>query len=167
MSATNRGAIRNHQDFYSTPENAFSVLLPFLPMDVEFWEPAQGDGRIVDWLTRSGRRANGADLSTGTDYLTDFTPRQFVITNPPFSLVLAKDGTGFLPHALKHSKEVMFLLRLNFLGAKYRKEFFQQHEPAALFVLSDRPKFHGSAGSDACDYAWFYWGKRFTGITHP
>lgn len=141
-------------------------------MDVDFWEPAQGDGRLVRWLTESGRRAAGADLSTGTDFLKDTTRREFIITNPPFSAVCFKASKtavvgGFLPHALAHADEVMFLLRLNYLGATFRKSFFQAHEPAALFVLSDRPKFHGASGSDACEYAWFYWGKRFTGIHHP
>lgn len=172
MSATNRGAIRNAQDFYSTPEGAFKPLLSVLPKDVSYWEPAQGDGRLVRWLTESGRRAAGADLATGTDFLTDTTRREFVITNPPFSMVCLKASKetvsgGFLPHALTHSKEVMLLLRLNYLGATYRRDFFREHEPAALFVITPRPMFHGATGSDACEYAWFYWGHRFTGIHHP
>lgn len=167
MSATNRGAERNPQDFYSTPESAFKPLIPFLPTDVTFWEPSQGDGRLVKWLVESGRRAAGSDLSEGNDFLSDTTQREFIITNPPFSIVCRKDMTGFLPHAIAHAPEVMFLLRLNYLGGQYRKPFFQSHEPSAIFVLSERPKFHGASGTDACEYAWFYWGNRIRGIFHP
>jgi len=168
VSATNRGAIRNPQDFYATPESAFTPLLGVLPRDVAFWEPAQGDGRLVRWLTRSGRRAAGADLATGQDFLQDQTRREFIITNPPFSLTVMRGdpSTGFLPHALSIAPEVMLLLRLNFLGAQYRKPFFQANEPAAIYVLSERPKFHGATGTDACEYGWFYWGRRFQGIHH-
>ena len=166
MSATNRGAKRNPQDFYSTPESAFVPLLPFLPTEVSFWEPAQGDGRLVRWLTVSGRRAAGADLASGQDFLADATAREFIITNPPFSLTLMKDGLGFLPHALAVAPEVMLLLRLNFMGSQYRREFFQSHEPSALYVLSERPRFHGASGTDACEYVWFYWGNRLSGIHH-
>lgn len=166
MSATNRGAVRNPQDFYATPEGAFRPLLDILPRDVDFWEPAQGDGRLVRWLQESGRRAAGADLSTGTDFLKDRTGRDFIITNPPFSIVCQKDYTGFLPHALDRSAEVMFLLRLNYLGGQYRRRFFLAHEPAAIFVLSKRPRFHGASGTDACEYGWFYWGHRYHGISH-
>lgn len=167
MSATNRGSERNPRDFYATPESAFAPILPLLPTDVDFWESAQGDGRLVRWLTSSGRRAAGADLVTGTDFLADETRRDFIITNPPFSIVLRRDGTGFLPHALAHAPEVMFLLRLNYLGGQYRKAFFRQHEPAAIFVLSERPRFHSASGTDACEYGWFYWGPRWSGIRHP
>jgi hypothetical protein len=171
MSATNRGTERNAQDFYSTPESAFKPLLEFLPYDVDYWEPAQGDGRLVQWLTSAGRRAAGADLSQGTDFLKDTRRRQFIITNPPFSIVCLRgefagvEG-GFLPHALSLAPEVMFLLRLNYLGARYRRDFFRAHEPSAIFVLSERPRFHGASGTDACEYGWFYWGKRWRGIKH-
>ena len=174
MSATNRGAERNPQDFYSTPEKAFRPLLDLLPRDVSFWEPAQGDGRLVRWLAESGRQAGGGDLSTGTDFLADESQREFIITNPPFSIVCIGDRParstkvvgGFLPHALAHAPEVMFLLRLNYLGASYRRDFFKAHEPAALFVITPRPAFHGATSTDSCEYAWFYWGNRFSGINH-
>lgn len=171
MSATNRGAKRAARDFYATPEAAFRPLLNYLHFDVYFWEPACGDGRIVRWLLESGRRACGADLHPGNgcaiirDFLTDPSRRQFIITNPPFSLALE-----FCNHALTHAPEVMMLLRLNFLASQLRRPWWAVHEPDALFVLSERPSFgknkHGRKGTDACEYAWFYWGSRFRGIHH-
>lgn len=163
MSSTNRGAIRREADFYATPEGAFKPLLSILPMDKSllYWEPACGDRRLIKWIYEAGALADGVDLRTdGVDFLTDVNRRRFIITNPPFSI-----AQEFCDHALKHADEVMMLLRLNFLGAQKRCGWWKANEPKALFVLSKRPDFTGGGG-DATEYAWFYWGHRFTGIHH-
>jgi hypothetical protein len=58
------------------------------------------------------------------------------------------------------------LLRLNFLGAQRRRDWWKAHEPAALFVLSARPSFTQDGKTDATDYAWFAWTNRYKGIYH-
>lgn len=55
MSSTNRGTTRNDRDLYKTPLSAFDRMLPLLPDDVQFWEPACGDGQRPTRLHR-GRR---------------------------------------------------------------------------------------------------------------
>ncbi|MDZ4346315.1 MAG: hypothetical protein U1E51_28205 [Candidatus Binatia bacterium] len=163
MSSTNRGSVRSPSDFYATPEEAFAPLLTILPMDkaLLYWEPACGDRRLIEWIYAAGGLADGRDLRTdGIDFLKDETPRSFIITNPPFSLAFE-----FCQHAVAHAPEVMLLLRLNFLASKKRAAWFKANEPSALFVLSKRPDFTGGGG-DSCDYAWFYFGNRFTGIHH-
>jgi len=157
MSSTNRGAVRNAQDFYATPESAFKPLLPRLPMNCRFWEPARGDGRLVRWLCESGRNATGNDLDSGYDFLKDQTVRDVIITNPPFSL-----AHEFCDHALDRGNTVVMLLRLNFLGSQKRYAWWKFHEPDALYVLSKRPDFTGGGG-DSCEYAWFCWGQHFVG----
>lgn len=201
MSATGRGTIREPRDFYATPESAFAPLLGILPR-VNFWEPCAGDGRIIRWLLKSGRHADGADLNPQAgwrckpvDYLKDQNVREFTITNPPFSVAFE-----MCRHGVIYSRELMLLLRLNFLASEERGDWFTDHEPSALFVLKKRPSFVMSctcrkkkcghswflpvgskrptkcpicgtekpkvSTSDACDYAWFYWGDRFSGIKH-
>jgi len=167
MSSTHRGAKRAAADLYSTPIESFDVLQPYLPNGdgVKFWEPACGDGRLVRRLREWGRKAGGADITPPAgfrtaDFLQDNTRRDFIITNPPFSLALP-----FCEHALDRGREVMLLLRLNFLGSQKRREWWRVNEPSAVFVLSDRPDFTGGGG-DSCEYAWFYWGRRWTGIRH-
>lgn len=157
MSATNRGATRNERDFYATPEEAFKPLIPFLPREWSYWEPACGDGRLIRWMKEAGLWAFGADLEPQCDYpqinfLEDTTFRNCIITNPPFSL-----AQEFCDHAIKHSNHVFMLLRLNFLASVKRRDWFRQNEPAALFVLSKRPSFTGNGKTDATDYAWVYW----------
>lgn len=147
MSATGRGTVRDEKDFYPTPFPAVGPLLPHLPTDVRFWEPCAGDGRLIRWIRGSGRIADGSDLfpqaqaemeykQTPVDYLQDTTQREFIATNPPLSIAFE-----MAQHALKHSREFMFLLRLSFLESEERGQWFEQHEPAGLWVLKKRPSF--------------------------
>ena len=168
MSATQRGTIRHPADFYATPWTAFEPLLPHLePLrGLEFWEPACGDRRLIKWLADKGHFAAGDDLNNCYNFLEDDlrTKSDFVIlTNPPFSLALE-----FCDHAIKHAEHVFMLLRLNFLAAKKRRNWWIMHEPSALFVLSERPSFTDNGKTDATDYAWFYWGRpaQYRGIFH-
>lgn len=143
-SATNRGAVREERDFYATPEDAFLPLLPYLPRDRAIWEPACGDGRLIAWMQQDGLTAKGSDLAHGKDFLADTTPRQCILTNPPFSL-----AQQFCDHALRHAPEVWMLLRLNFLASDERRAWWKEHEPQALFVLSKRPSFVLACGCKA------------------
>lgn len=166
MSATFRGAERQPNDFYATPLSALEPLLffiNFLPSPI--WEPAQGDGRLVECLRKNGFAADGDDLQNGYDFLKDDKNRAVILTNPPFSL-----AQEFCDHAIKHADHVFMLLRLNFLGSQKRLVWWKRNNLGALFVLSQRPKFSknkkGKLGSDATEYAWFYWGPAWKGIFH-
>jgi hypothetical protein len=166
MSATNRGATRNQRDFYATPESAFKPLIPYLPKDLSYWEPACGDGRLIRLMREAGLAADGADLEPAIegfpkiDFLKDETLRDCTITNPPFSL-----AHEFCDHAIKHSLHTFMLLRLNFLASVKRRDWFKENEPAAIFVLSKRPSFTGNGKTDATDYAWIYWHSILQGIS--
>lgn len=162
MSATNRGAVRREADFYSTPIKSFEPIIPMIrKLNVPVFEPAQGDGRLVEAMQNAGVRAFGEDISTGKDFFQRFDYHPCIVTNPPFSL-----AQEFCDHAIKHADHVFMLLRLNFLGSQKRKGWWKSNPPSALFVLSERPDFTGGGG-DACDYAWFYWGGAYHGIHHP
>ena len=82
-----------------------------------------------------------------------------IISNPPYSLAVE-----FVERALDLVVDdgwVMFLLRLNFLGAQKRHEFWKQpfHRPYGIFVHSKRPSFTGDGGTDSTEYAHFVWRK--------
>ena len=190
--ATNKGADRQGRDFYPTPRKAFAPLIPYLPKTGLIWEPAWGDGRLVQWMRAAGREAAGDDLARGYDFLLDEQKRDCIVTNPPFSL-----GLQFSQHAVALAAEVFLLLPLSALGGQYRRAWYQAHEPSALFPLAERPAFAmgcrcacghkwmlalesarpkacpscGAGGvkvstTDAMEYAWFYWGPRHRGIIH-
>lgn len=139
MSATNRGAVRVEADFYPTPESAFRPLIPYLPREDRIWEPAWGDKRLVNWMLKAGIPAWGGDLNDPErplDFLKDITPRYCNVTNPPFSLAFR-----FCKHSVANAAHTFMLLRLSFLGAQARRDWFRKNEPSALFVLSERPSF--------------------------
>jgi hypothetical protein len=171
MSATNRGAERAANDLYMTPDSAFLPLIPYLrKLPAPFWDPAQGDGRLVRHLIREVGEAHGSDLVplSDSDVLQDFLSfnpnrvgpvRDTIVTNPPYLL-----AQRFVEKALSISDNVVMLLRLNFLGSDKRHDFWVRNPPNALMVLSKRPSFTGGGKTDATDYAWFYWGRHISGI---
>lgn len=146
MSCAGRGTTRDPKDFYATPKPAFSPLLPFLPPLATFHDPCAGDGRLVLWMREHGLKAEGTELEYreetylrvpyGWDFLEDNTRRDFIITNPPFSLAFE-----MAKHARRNASHVAFLLRLSFLESDERGEWFEKNEPNGLFVLKKRPNF--------------------------
>jgi len=156
---------RNAYDFYPTPAWAYENL----PIDWSLFatalEPCEGDGRITRFLQEKGVQTEGFDLQTGTDYLTSEPEEIYdlILTNPPYSLALE-----FLDKALQDAETVIMLLRINFLGSQKRYEWFKNHEPSSMYVLSKRPSFTGS-GTDSTEYAWVVWdsaNKLTKGISH-
>ena len=121
MSATNRGTVRNAQDFYASPKEAFEPMLPFIKqLEVPVWEPACGDGRLCQWMNECSLGAQGNDVMIdGYNFIEDDHFYPCIITNPPFSLAFE-----FCQHAIRHANHVFLLLRLNFLASKKRREWF-------------------------------------------
>lgn len=161
MSSTGRGSVRRDSDFYTTPEHAFVPVLPFIKlMPDPVWEPACGDGRLVRWMNSYGIQSWGTDIAHGFDFFEAEKRGDTIVTNPPFSLAFE-----FCDRALKMSSNVAMLLRLNFLAGQKRRDWYKEHPPTALVVLSRRPSFTGN-GTDSCDYAWVFWSPFVHGIHH-
>jgi hypothetical protein len=79
-----------------------------------------------------------------------------IITNPPFNYALE-----IIEKALNDVTEdgfVIMLLRLNFLGSKKRKPFWDANPPKYIFVHSKRISFFGNT-TDSIEYAHFVWQK--------
>jgi len=181
VSATNRGAIRNQNDFYATPAASVASLLNVLtiPAGATFLEPCRGAGDIYNRI--ECRQRLYCELSEGIDYLT-WKPScrtDLIITNPPFTLALE-----FLQKSLAEADTVIYLLRINFLGSQRRRAFWQANRPTHVMVLPNRPVFawHCKAkgcgasypprstrlcscggrvgpGTDATEYSWFAWDR--------
>lgn len=155
MSATNRGAARNENDFYPTPDSAIEPILEELDLSKvnSFCEPCKGSNAIGKYFKHIDT-FDYAELSEGIDYLeTQRDYADLIVTNPPFSVALE-----FLEKSLEEARTVAYLLRLNFLGSQKRKKFWQENPPTHIFVLSKRPSFTGK-GTDSTEYAWFVWDR--------
>jgi hypothetical protein len=175
MSATNRGSKRVASDYYKTPSYSIKSLLDNHKLrQGVILECSAGDGAIIKELREYGYKnkiianelreeENKNLLASGSDevYHLDFTKEivpssesvSTIISNPPYSIAVE-----FLEACLEHYPyaEVIMLLRLNFLGAQKRQEFWNKHLPNTIYALSKRPGFL-KKGTDACEYGWFVW----------
>lgn len=140
-------------EYFPTPDETVQRLFEVvhIPRDWVCLEPCRGKaGAIYNYLPAGSL---WAELSEGVDYLTtDFGKVDCVITNPPFSLTVE-----FLTKSFNEADVVIYLQRLNFLGSKKRKEFWNENKPTNLIVLSKRPSFSGDGNTDGADYCWYIW----------
>jgi len=188
MPASPKHVERKEQDFYETPYWCTRVLLDSIQLRSSnllprILEPCAGNGAIskeiirkypdiqlqqVEIQKKMNQLSHFGDV-TIADFLTSdvdkmlkiFDP-QHIITNPPFSLAkeFLEKCFELFPFA-----SVTMLLPLSFLGSDERHEFWLEHRPDALYILSDRPSFTGY-GSDSSVYAWYRWNTKETGIFH-
>lgn len=169
MSSTNRGSHRAHRDHYDTPEYTIQSLLDVHSIEYPALEPCAGNLAISNMLTEGLVHTNDINerspAKRHVDYLDKIGFRFFgyktIITNPPFRI-----AQQIIERALEdvlEGGEVIMLLRLNFLGAKIRKQFWQDVPLKTVYVLSRRPRFHGSG--DSVEYAWFIFERGYTGKT--
>lgn len=185
MSSTNRGAQRIEHDNYPTPQWCIDALMAeikpaaFEDRSLTWVEPCRGDKRIYSRMPE-GRRY-WCEIREGRDYLMLEAEADICITNPPFSI-----ATPFVGKSLHESESVIYLQRLNWLGTKGRKAFWQANPVSHLFVMAERPTFvHvcsnkqckgaflpedqvkvcpdcGSKvkpGTDSIEYGWFCWDR--------
>ena len=150
---------RNKSDFYPTPPEATQALLDFLhiPTSMRIWEPACGEGHMVEVMERNGFDVIGTDIQSGTDFLTEEMPDGvgWIITNPPFSL--AED---FIKKCSSHDVPFALLLKSQYWHAARRLSLFLDHPPMYVLPLTWRPDFTFKTrgkGSPLMDVIWCVW----------
>ena len=171
MSATNRGTIRNKNDFYETPQNCILNFLQHHPLDPNavILDPCAGTGAFPKALRQAGylNQIDAIDVDESVydvvdannrhceDFLKLEPPYEYdvIFSNPPYSL-----AEEFIRKAFtlvnKEKFEIIYLLRLNFLESKKRHDFWQEYMVNDLYVLSNRPSFTGN-GTDCTSYAFY------------
>ncbi len=163
-------------DDFQTPDWPVIMLINAMPepLDGLVWEPACGEGRIVNLLERMNQPCFGTDIKKGTDFLSDMywkanvrfehpkgvvTDYKYIITNPPFSL---KDE--FLDKCYCLGKPFALLLPFTALEGKRRQALFKKYGVQVL-VLPRRPDFEFPGGVHKkkpwFPCAWFTWGFNF------
>ena len=175
MSATNRGTVRNQNDFYATPVDVVENLLNFINLDSveKILEPSAGNGNILKAISNKtnaeitsveireeeyGGLKELSDIVIIDDFINyDFDDKyDLIIGNPPYSNAI--DFVEKSLFLLSENGRLIFLLRTAFLESKKRYEFWQNNSLSELLVLSKRPSFTGK-GTDATSYSWFVWDK--------
>lgn len=91
------------RDTFQTPKYAVDLLIPFIPKNIKWiWEPACGDGRIVQRLTEFGYGVYPSDIRKSSGWVNNHVHNfllqdrplshyfsdhdEAIITNPPFSI---------------------------------------------------------------------------------
>lgn len=154
---------RNESDFYPTPPDVTFALMKRLgiPKWMWIWEPACGEGHIVNELHREGyQNVLATDIQNGIDFLTcnisDFTYR-WIITNPPFSL-----AEQFIRRCHESRMPFALLLKSQYWHSKKRYSLFKEIPPSSIYPLTWRPDFlfkSRGKGSPLMDVMWCVWDK--------
>ena len=150
---------RNASDYYPTPPDATQALLDFLKLQqgTKIWEPACGEGHMVEVLRGNGLDVVGTDINLGVDFLTANIPdgTEWIITNPPFSL-----AEQFIRKCAEHGVPFAMLLKSQYWHAAKRVALFSDVKPSYILPLTWRPDFlfktRGS-GSPLMDVIWCVW----------
>jgi hypothetical protein len=146
-------------DQCQTPSYAVEPLLPFLQSDWIAWEPACGEGNIVNVLAKHVTGVIGTDLiSAPPRNFFDWQPMYFdcLVTNPPYSIKY-----DWLAHCYALGKPFALLMPLETAGAAKAQRLFEQHG-VEIMLLDKRVNFKmpnkGWSGSAAqFPVAWFCW----------
>ena len=165
-----RAPLAEHRDdFYATPSEAVLALLKVEKFTGTIWEPACGDGAIVDIMRAAGHRVYATDLvdrnchdsESRVDFLMEKAPSFHIgaiVTNPPYAL-----AKQFVAHALTLVPKVAMLLRLAFLEGSGRSSILDSGALARVHVFKNRlPRMHrhgweGKQSSSSIAFAWFVW----------
>jgi hypothetical protein len=153
-------------DFFPTPAWATYALIDNEGFVGEIWEPACGDGAMVEILGLRGNPVTASDLynrgfgQPGVDFLKSSRVADNIVTNPPYNA-----AEGFVRVGVKHSRrKFALLLRLAFLeGANRANTIFNRHPPSRVWIFSERITFYPAGavqkGTGTTAYAWFVWDK--------
>lgn len=152
---------RRALDYYPTPRPVTIALMEFLqlPRSSKVWEPACGEGKMVEVLNKYVDEVRATDIIHGQDYLNTTGTADVIITNPPFSL-----SDLFIKKAIKEAPLVAMLLKSQYWHALKRLELFTETKPAYVLPLTWRPDFleherqpGDKKGAPTMEVAWTVW----------
>lgn len=141
------------RDACQTPAYAIDPLLPYLG-DWVIWEPAAGDGILVQALYDSGFRQSQVvygDILTGQNFF-EYEPDRWdcIVTNPPYSTKYK-----FLERCYSFGKPFALLLPVDVLGVAEAQRLFKQHQGLEIIFIIGRVGFQTVNTSFADSRPWF------------
>jgi hypothetical protein len=145
-------------DACQTPAYAVSPVLPWLTFGWTIWEPAAGEGNLVEAIRAYDYNVVGTDILTGQNFFThNFLRWDAIVTNPPFSLKYK-----WMARCYQLDKPFALLLPVETLGAKTAQAMFGEFGVEVIF-LNRRVNFKmpnaGWSGKGAqFPVCWITWG---------
>lgn len=154
---------RRALDYYPTPRPVTIALMEFLqlPRCSKVWEPACGNGKMVEVLKTYVEEVRATDIIYGQDYLKTTGTADAIITNPPFNL-----SELFIKKAIEDAPLVAMLLKSQYWHALKRLKLFTTTKPSYVLPLTWRPDFlehermpGSKKGAPTMEVAWTVWVK--------
>ena len=142
-------------DACQTPPAAIGPLLPHLVEGWKIWEPAAGEGNLVNAFRGFGFDVIASDLINGANFF-EFEPETWdcLITNPPYSIKYQ-----WLERCYQLSRPFALLLPVETLGARSAQVFFEQYGVEVIFldrrVNFKMPNIGWDGSSAQFPTAWF------------
>ncbi len=170
MSSTNRGTVRNADDFYETPAWVTKAILPFLPSSGVLLDPCCGRGKILKVAREAGYPCIGMELDEeralasrecAFDVATcdslaggsaSWGVADIILTNPPFCLA-EEFVRRSIEEVEKRGITAALLLRLAFLESEGRQAFHRRYL-SDVHVLAQRPNFCASVRCKSKTCEW-------------
>ena len=170
---------RDALDWYVEPPRATDALISVEGFSGPVWDPACGQGNIVETLRAAGFNAYGTDLElrhggaqwwagchdflAQEDYLLSLAPN--IVMNPPF--FRGKGAEAFIRRALDlAAAKVAAFVDVRFLtGAARAKGLYADHPPDRIWIVTPRVscppgeylEAGNKAGGGTADYCWMVW----------
>ncbi len=174
-------APRQTNDWYPTPSSyrdALRSLIPLLPSGiVHAWEPAAGDGQLMDTLTALGFTVWGSDIAPARadvaelDFLAHGLgvppphPAQaagLIVTNPPFHLLdhFIERCLRYLDHPSSEVRAVVLFMPWTRLAADRRTDAVRR--AGVILRMPWRTRFFRPADGTStppgtADFCWVMW----------
>ena len=136
IGGNQRNDDRHPNDLYPTHPHWTNVLFDVVKFKGPIWEPAAGNGDMVDVIKGRGYSVRATDISTGQDFLKCTQPwKGDIVTNPPYRILDA-----FIEKALElASGRVAMLMPIGALGGKSRhSRLWTVHPPETVLVVASR-----------------------------
>jgi hypothetical protein len=157
---------RDGYDFDPTPPEGTTALVLAERAALaghRVWEPAAGDGRMVDALTAAGVQviagSDVADRAGGRFALANFLEAPLpdgctaIITNPPFNQAAKFIRRALGDHQIPY---LALLLKSNFFHTAGRIGLHNRWPPTAVLPITFRLDFRGGR-APTMDCTWFIW----------
>jgi hypothetical protein len=123
--------------------------------DPLIWEPACGNGNLVNGLKARGFRVVGTDILTGSDFMETRRPCDMILTNPPFSI-----KEKFLGRCYNLGIPFALLMPITTFDAKDRRELMAQHGIEVVLpsrrVNFETPNHQKNLEAGKKTTSWFY-----------
>jgi hypothetical protein len=146
-------------DNCQSPPYAVEVLIPYLPRAGVIWEPAAGDGYIVETLERSGFSVIAGDVKRGQDYFF-YEPAAYTaqVTNPPWNQY---QKYAWIRRAYQLGKPFALLMQTETIGVgEAIKEFVKNGIEIIQPIgrINYKMPVKGWDSNAQMPSAWFTWG---------